>query len=266
MLIDTHCHLDASVFKHDRDQVMQRAASANVAKVVIPAVAPFNFQAVRDIAHAYPGGAYALGIHPICVPDTSLQDLNVLEAAIQNALDDTRFVAIGEIGLDYFLPELKTNDMQRKQEEVYSAQLGLARKYDLPVILHVRRSQDRILKYLRTKPGITGIAHAFNGSHQQARAFLDLGFVLGAGGALTFSRARQIRRLATDVALEHWVLETDAPDIPPAWLHADHGIPPRNEPSEVAGVARVLAELKGVSVEQVHRQTGINARRVLTRL
>lgn len=266
MLIDTHCHLDARAFDTDRDEVIRRAHNAGVAHIVIPAVAPCNFNAVRQLAHQFPGGAYALGIHPLMIPGASEDDLDALDDAIRQALDDPRFVAIGEIGLDFFIPELKTPEMRHKQEAFYQAQLKLAESYRLPVILHVRRSQDRILKYLRIRPSVCGIAHAFNGSFHQAKAFLDLGFALGAGGAMTFSRARQIRRLAAELPLEHWVLETDAPDIPPAWLsHAD-GTTPRNEPAEVAGVADALAELRGISRDEVIQATFENTRRVLPRL
>lgn len=266
MLIDTHCHLDAPEFSSDRAEVMQRALDASVQHIVIPAVAPHNFKAVRDVAYQYPGGAYALGIHPIYIADATDDDLTTLDVAIQQAMDDPRFVGLGEIGLDFFIPELKTPEMQRKQEAFYVAQLKLADRYQLPVILHVRRSQDRIVKYLRDYPKLSGIAHAFNGSFQQADAFLDLGFVLGAGGAMTFSRARQIRRLAIEIGLENWVLETDAPDIPPAWLHGEAGAAPRNEPAEVARIAEVFAELREVSLEDVLLATSQNVKRVLPRL
>lgn len=266
MLIDTHCHLDAQQFIVDLPEVMQRAIDANVQHIVIPAVAPHNFKAVRDVAHRYPGGAYALGIHPISIPESSNDDLITLDAAIQQAMHDPRFVGVGEIGLDFFIPELKTPAMQRKQEAFYDAQLKLAHRYQLPVILHVRRSQDRILKYLRNYPTLCGIAHAFNGSFQQANAFIDLGFVLGAGGAMTFSRARQIRRLASQLGLENWVLETDAPDIPPAWLAAEAGSAPRNEPAEVTRIADVLAQLQGVARAEILHTTSQNVKRVLPRL
>lgn len=266
MLIDTHCHLDASAFDADRKAVIKRAQDAGVQHIVIPAVAPYNFGRVRDLAHAFTGGAYALGIHPIEIPHATEKDLESLDRAIQHAMDDPRFVGVGEIGLDLFIPELKTCAMQEKQELFFQAQLKLAHRYGLPVILHVRRSQDRILKYVRRYSGIQGIAHAFNGSFHQAQAFLDLGFVLGAGGAMTFSRARQIRRLAVNLPLESWVLETDAPDIPPAWLEGHAGAAPRNEPAEVAGVARVLAELRQTSLDHVLDMTSDNVRRVLPRL
>lgn len=157
MLIDTHCHLDAQEFASDRQAVMRRAADAGVQHVIIPAVAPYNFRLVRDLAHEYEGGAYALGIHPICIPQARAHDLEILDLAIREAMDDPRFIGVGEIGLDFFIPELKTADMRRKQEDFYVAQLKLARKYQLPVILHVRRSQDRILKYLRNYPDTCGL-------------------------------------------------------------------------------------------------------------
>lgn len=266
MLIDTHCHLDAAAFDDDRNAVIQRARDARVQHIVIPAVAPYNFSAVRDLAHAFPGGAYALGIHPIAIRDATTEDLTTLERAVEQAVDDPHFVGIGEIGLDLFIPELKTPEMRDKQEAFYQTQLKLAQRHGLPVILHVRRSQDRILKYLRRHPELTGIAHAFNGSFHQAKEFLDLGFVLGAGGAMTFTRARQIRRLASELPLESWVLETDAPDIPPAWLTGQDHEPPRNEPAEVAGVARILAELRQTSIDDVLSTTSGNVRRVLPRL
>ncbi|HLU18662.1 MAG TPA: TatD family hydrolase [Pusillimonas sp.] len=262
MLIDTHCHLDAGEFQSDRDEVLKRAHDARVHAIVIPAIARSNFDRVRELAHSFAGGVYALGIHPICVPQASIDDLAVLESEIRASLSDPRFVGIGEIGLDFFLPELKTDAMRRRQEEFYSAQLDLAVQFDLPVILHVRRSHDILLKHLRRRPRIGGIGHAFNGSFQQAEQFIAQGFVLGMGGAMTFDRALQIRRLAQRLPLDALVLETDAPDIPPAWLESGS----RNEPSSVAGVARVLAQIRGTTLDEVIVQTGANALRVLPRL
>lgn len=266
MLIDTHCHLDAGEFSFDRDRVIERAGRQGVSAIVIPAVERANFGAVRDLAHGFSGGRYALGIHPIAVPDAGEDDLEHLEHCLEEALDDARFIGVGEIGLDFFLPSLRTSAMREKQEHYFQVQLRLARQFDLPVIVHVRRSQDEILKYLRRHPGVTGIAHAFNGSFQQAQQFIDLGFVLGFGGAMTFERALQIRRLAAGLPLEAIVLETDAPDIPPAWLRRPDGDTPRNEPAEVARIGRELAALRGVGYEEIVRATGENARRALPRL
>lgn len=269
MLIDTHCHLDASEFDPDRTEVIRRAQGAGVRAIVIPAVARGGFDTVRDLAGSFEGGTYALGIHPIAVPGATDEDLDVLAACIEAALGDPRFVAVGEIGLDFFIKALCTPSMRERQERFYCAQLELAERYDLPVLLHVRRSQDKVLKHLRRHSSLSGIAHAFNGSFQQAEQFVGLGFALGMGGAMTFERSLQIRRLAARAPLSALVLETDAPDIPPAWLGRDRaaGDPhPRNEPAEVAGVARSLAALRGMPEAELIAACGENACRVLPRL
>jgi Mg-dependent DNase len=266
MLIDTHCHLDAHEFKHDRDAVIERAGREGVAAIVIPAVARANFEAVRTLAHRFNGGYYALGIHPIAVPDSAEEDLAFLEECLDAALDDRRFLGVGEIGLDFFIPALKEPAMREKQEKFFDAQLKLAQQFQLPVICHVRRSQDDVLKYIRRRPEIVGIAHAFNGSFQQAQQFIAQGFVLGFGGAMTFDRALQIRRLAIQLPLESIVVETDAPDIPPSWLGQPGGPTPRNEPAEVAKIASELARLRDISKEEVVTATCQNAFRVLPRL
>ncbi|WP_144633586.1 TatD family hydrolase [Bordetella genomosp. 13] len=264
MLIDTHCHLDASEFDADRAEIGQRAEQAGVRAIVIPAIARFNFDGVRDLAHATPGGAYALGIHPLFVRQSRDEDLDALHQAVATAMDDPRFVAIGEIGLDFFVEEIASGAQRDRQEQFYAAQLDIAAEFGLPVLLHVRRSQDIVLKHLRRKPRLRGgIAHAFNGSAQQAQGFIDQGCALGIGGAMTFPRALQIRRHAAELPLAHLVLETDAPDIPPAWLHEPDR---RNAPHQVAGIAASLAELRNASVEAVMAGTGATALRVLPRL
>jgi TatD DNase family protein len=269
MLIDTHCHLDAPEFDADRAAVIERARRAGVRGIVVPAVMRANFTVVRDLAHATPGVCYALGIHPLYVDRASEGDLDALDAALAAARDDPKLVAIGEIGLDFFVAAVNTPELRVRQEQFYTRQLDLAQRHGLPVLLHVRRSQDTLLKHLRRRPQIGGIAHAFNGSFQQAGQFLGLGFALGLGGAMTFERALQIRRLATELPAGALVLETDAPDIPPAWLGRGpygHPRPARNEPAEVAGIARVLAELRGLDTEALAAQCAANARRVLPRL
>lgn len=263
MLIDTHCHLDAAEFDADRYQVAGQALDAGVQAIVIPAVDAANFAVVRDLAGQVVGGAYALGIHPLYVQHAADADLDVLREAIRQSLGDPRFVAIGEIGLDFFVPEAASGEPRARQERFYAAQLALAAEFKLPVLLHVRKSQDILLKYLRRYDPIGGIAHAFNGSTQQARAFIEQGFALGLGGAMTYERALQIRRHASGVELRHLVLETDAPDMPPTWLH-----PPRrrNRPGELVRIAQALADLRGISAAQVARETTANALRVLPRL
>ena len=264
--IDTHCHLDAPEFDADRAAVVARARAAGVGMQVLPAVMASNFDTVRDLAHAH-GIAYALGIHPLYVGQADEADLTRLADALVRRRDDPRLVAVGEIGLDFFVPGLDPV----RQERFYMAQLKLARDAGLPVILHVRRSADALLKGLRRVDVAGGIAHAFNGSRVQADAFIDRGFALGFGGALTFDRALQIRRLAAELPASALVLETDAPDIPPQWLYLTAeqraaGAHSRNEPAELPRIAKALAALRGQGLDEIAALTAGNARRVLPAL
>jgi TatD DNase family protein len=250
MWIDTHCHLDASEFDADRADVTDAAAAAGVTGIVLPAVAVANFDVVRGLAHADPRCVYALGIHPLYSRAAGQADLDELRRQVTASIDDPRLVAIGEIGLDFFVPGLDA----AHQTWLYAEQLKIARDFDLPVLLHVRKSQDQILAQLRRAGVRQGIAHAFNGSHDQAHHYVTHGMKLGFGGNVTFSRARQIRRLAAELPIESIVLETDAPDIAPAWLSDDQfgeQHKARNTPAEVVGVARVMAELRGVSEREL---------------
>ena len=260
MWIDSHAHLDAPEFAADRTQVHGQTRLAAVAHCFIPAVERANWEAVRALAHAQ-GDSYGLGIHPLYVPQADPADLQALDAALSAHHADPRLVAVGEIGLDFFVPDLCSPVMREKQEFFYRAQLELARKHDLPVVLHVRRSADRLLKYLRVvgQGGYRwrGIAHAFNGSDAQAHHFVDLGFKLGFGGAVTFERALQLRSLAQSLPLQSLVLETDAPDIPPHWLYrtaaerAQGLTQGRNTPAQVPRIAQVVAALRGLELPEL---------------
>ena len=241
----------------------------NVAMCVIPAVGAFNFDTARALAHQT-GDAYALGIHPLYTPQAADGDLALLDAALATHHSDPRLVAVGEIGLDYFVPGLDGP----RQVLFYREQLRLARRHGLPVVLHVRRSADPLLKHLRQigPDGWQGIAHAFNGSEQQARALIGMGFKLGFGGAVTFERALQLRRLASTLPLSAIVLETDAPDIPPHWVYRTAeqragGLPQgRNEPGELPRIAAVVAALRGIGVDELREATTHNAIAALPRL
>ena len=263
MWIDSHCHLDAPEFDADCDAVVARARAAGVAQIVIPAVEVANLTAVRSLAHDHEL-AYALGIHPLFVGRADDADLQHLRDALALHRGDARLVAVGEIGLDHFVPG---QDLPR-QERYYAEQLRMARHFDLPVIVHVRRSADTLLKHLRRTKVRGGIAHAFNGSAQQALAFVELGFKLGFGGAMTFERALQIRRLAQSLPIESIVLETDSPDIPPHWLYRTSaeragGASARNEPAELPRIAETLAELRGMPLVEIVEITSANVRAVL---
>ncbi len=264
--VDTHCHLDAPEFDADRSAVLGRARSAGVQMLVLPAVLADHFETVRLLAHRH-GLAYALGIHPLFVDRSADDDLDRLADALARHRNDPRLVAVGEIGLDHFVPGL---DLVRCQR-FYTAQLRLARDAGLPVILHVRRSADALLQGLRRIDVAGGIAHAFNGSRMQADLFVGLGFSLGFGGTLTFERALQIRRLAAELPETALVLETDAPDIPPHWLYRSAaqraaGATNRNEPAELPRIAADLARLRGWTIDQTAAITTANAQAALPRL
>ncbi|MDI1299519.1 TatD family hydrolase [Methylotenera sp.] len=254
MLIDTHCHLDAPEFDADRDNIAEQALQQGVSNIVIPAVAREHFDSVIQICLKHQHCTYALGIHPMYVDKSQLSDIETLKTYI----DNNNPVAIGEIGLDYFV----TKSNLQLQTYFFTEQLKLAKQHDLPVILHVRNAIDDVLKYLRLYQLSGGIAHAFNGSFQQAEQLIALGFKLGFGGAMTYSRALKIRELARKLPLESIVLETDSPDIPPEWVGAEG----RNTPLELNKIAQVLADLRGVNVAQVLDITSANALKVLPKL
>jgi TatD DNase family protein len=267
MWIDSHCHLDAAEFDADRAAVAERAYTARVTRLVLPAVEVANFTRVRELAHEF-GCAYALGIHPLYTGGALGGDLGRLQQALADQRDDPRLVAVGEIGLDFFVPGFDA----ARQTQFYIAQLELARAAGLPVILHLRRAADAVLAGLCRVGVPGGIAHAFNGSAVQAAQYVERGFRLGFGGALTYERATRIRALATSLPETALVLETDAPDIPPQWLHrraaerAAGAATGRNEPAQLPRIGAVLAGLRGWTLERTAATTSANTRAALPRL
>jgi TatD DNase family protein len=260
MWIDTHCHLDADEFNADRDAVVERARTAGVTMMVIPCAHVDHFAKAAAIAERF-GFAYALGIHPLWI-DRSVEDhVERLREAVRAALADPRFVAVGEIGLDFHQPR---GDVAR-QEWFYREQLRVARDFDLPVILHVRRSADALLKYLGRVDVVGGIAHAFNGSADQADRMVRRGLRLGFGGAMTYDGSLRIRRHAATLAADAWVLETDAPDIVPQWLRGGAEVP-RNEPMQLPRIAAEMAALRHQELPALAAQNRANATAALPRL
>lgn len=251
VFIDTHCHFDAAEFALDRDTEYARARAEGVLTQIIPAIAYDNFAEVEAVCARYAGCLPAWGLHPMLVAAHRPEHLALLREHIERF----RPVAIGEIGLDFYVRGLDPV----AQEYFYVEQLKIAREYDLPVLLHCRKSVDQLLKQLRRIRVRGGIAHAFNGSPQQADMFIKLGFKLGFGGAFTWPRANNLRRLAGDLPLESIVLETDSPDIPPVWIGKG-----RNSPAELPQIARTLAQLRGVSMATISEVTTANACAVLS--
>lgn len=245
-LIDTHCHLDAAEFGDTQADIVLAAQDVGVSRIVVPSVSRESFDVVRALCERFPACSPAYGIHPMYTDDAQPEDLN----SLGDLLQQHRPVAIGEIGLDFFIDHYD----RARQEYFFVEQLKLAKEFDLPVLLHIRRAQDVILKHLRQHKVIGGIAHAFNGSRQQADEFIKLGFKLGFGGAMTYSRATKLRELAATLPLESIVLETDAPDIPPDFL--ERGQP--NKPEYIARIAQTLAELRGMALAEIARITSEN--------
>jgi TatD DNase family protein len=263
MWLDTHCHLDAPEFASHLGEVIEAAAKNQVQGILLPAVKSSNAANIRRLVAQYaavmPGLVYTLGIHPLYVEQSTQADLDLLVTEVKGALQDPRFVGIGEIGLDYFVEGLD----RTRQAYFFEQQLDLAEAYDLPVVMHVRRSQDAILKALRQRRIRSGIAHAFNGSMQQAEQFIQLGFKLGFGGAATYTRALQIRRLATQLPLSSVVTETDAPDIPPAWLR-EEGVA-HNAPQFIPRIGAELASLRQMNIADFAAASWSNAVSALPR-
>ncbi len=260
MLIDTHCHLDAPEFNADRDVQVQASIAQGIAAIVVPAVCASNFQTVISLSQQYSQCWYALGWHPMYIDAAKPSDMHTLRHLIAKQLSesDNKLVAVGEIGLDFFVTKQNTET----QSYFFAEQLKIASDYDLPVILHVRRAIDEVLKHLRRCRVRGGIAHAFNGSLQQAEMFVEMGFKLGFGGAMTYTRALKIRALAQTVGIGAIVLETDAPDIPPEWV----GTQGRNSPKELLKIAEILAQLRGVDVTQIIENTSKNSVNIFPKL
>lgn len=238
MWIDTHTHFDATVFDATRADDWAKAQALGVSAQFVMGVAPFNFANIERLASGFHGTYFALGIHPMYVMPLDLPvAIDALKQAIERNLKNPRFIGIGEIGLDGFVDNVDWG----KQVDFFTAQLKLARDYDLPVFMHVRKSQDKVLKYCRQFSIVRGIAHAFNGSEQQANHYLEQGFKLGFGGSFTFERAKNLRRLIKTLPLAAFVLETDCPDMSPAWAHRQ-----TNHSYHLPRIAEAFAALRGV--------------------
>jgi TatD DNase family protein len=255
--IDSHCHIDAPEFDVDRDAVVARSRAAGVEAIVNLPGHVDHFAQAKASRIRY-GCLTGYGIHPMWVAGPMLSSKREDVATLREWVEREKPDLIGEIGLDFFIP----NFNQPEQEWFFAEQLKIARDFDLPVSLHVRRSQDHILKHVRRIKVRGGFAHAFNGSAQQAAEFVRLGFCLGFGGTATFPQAQRVRALLRDVPIENVVVETDAPDIPPSFL-GTMGSGARNSPVHLPQIGALLAQVRGVSAEQFACVTSANVRRVL---
>ncbi len=249
-LVDTHCHLDVVDFDIDRSDVLKRCRHSGINKIIVPAIQSESWSNLLNLCNTEVGLYPALGLHPVFLKQHHPEDLNNLD----NLLEKVRPIAVGEIGLDFYIKELD----QQQQIALFEAQLFIAKKYELPVILHVRKAHDQVLQLLKKVKVKGGFCHAFNGSMQQAEKYIELGFKLGFGGTLTYKNSTKIHQLAKSLPLESIVLETDAPDMV---VESHRG--ERNSPEYIVDALFALAKIRGESVDFIAKQTTLNANDVM---
>ncbi|HIE1462389.1 TPA: TatD family hydrolase, partial [Stenotrophomonas maltophilia] len=249
LLVDSHCHLDASEFDRDRAAVVERAQAAGVHQQVVPAVTAASWPKLREVCQQTPGLYPAYGLHPMFLAEHQPGHLPLLREWIERE----RPCAIGECGLDFFVEGLDAE----AQQAYFIGQLELAREFELPVIVHARRAVDAVIAAIRRVGGLRGVVHSFSGSPEQAAQLHRQGFLLGLGGPLTYERAQRLQRLVREMPLEQLLLETDAPDQPDAGIRGQ-----RNEPARLAIIARHVAALRGMELDAVAQATTENARRL----
>ena len=248
-LIDSHCHLDASEFDADRAAVIARAKAAGVMQQVVPAITAASWPGLREACALAPGLHPAYGLHPIFLDLHRPEHLELLAEWIARE----RPCAIGECGLDFFLDGLDA----QTQRHYFDGQLQLAKRFDLPLIVHARRAVEEVIARIKAVGGIRGVVHSFAGSPEQAQQLWKLDFMIGLGGPVTYPRANRLRGLAAQMPLQHLLLETDAPDQPDAGIRGQ-----RNEPARLRTVLDCIAQLRGEPAEAIAAQTSANARRL----
>ncbi len=249
-LIDSHCHLDFTAFDHDRKQVVQQCQQAGIRQIIIPGVKQCNWPRQLAICSQYSQLHPALGLHPYFLEQHQPQHI----VQLHDLVAQQRPVAIGEIGLDFLLPQLA----KETQQKYFVEQLEIARQFNLPVIIHARKSHDQIIQCLRQFNLCGGIIHAFNGSLQQAQHYISLGFKLGFGGMLTYPRSTRLRQLAAKLPLTSLVLETDAPDMTVARHQGQ-----RNSPYYLIDCLTALAKVRDQPAATIAAQTSSNCIQVL---
>jgi len=251
-LIDSHCHLDFSLFDRDRDQVISRCNDLGVKAIIIPAVTVSGWPRLLSVCAQSKILHPALGLHPMFMEKHKPEHIDELKHSAKQ--HKHTLVAIGEIGLDFYLPD---HDKQA-QTDLFTKQLKIAQDTELPVLLHVRKAHDQTISCLKKHPVSGGIVHAFNGSIQQADQYQKLGFLFGVGGAITHPNATRLRSLMAQLPLSSLVLETDSPDMPIANM-----IGTRNSPENIPTILATLAELRSETAEEIALITTQNCQGLL---
>ncbi|WP_041185958.1 TatD family hydrolase [Candidatus Kinetoplastidibacterium galati] len=261
-LIDTHCHLDDVIFRSVSSRIYQRAQSSGVKVIIAPSTNINNFDIIKNLAHNYEGVFYSLGIHPLSINLNSHSDLNLLYKTISNVISDKKFIGVGEIGLDF--RKIYDDANIYFQKEYFVKQLLIAEEFSLPLIIHSVKSQDIVLSLLKKRHNSGGIIHSFSGSYQQAISFINLGFLLGFGGSITYKRNTKVRHNASSLPLDSIVLETDSPYMLPSWLTNDKDI--FNTPCEIVDIALVLSRLRNCSIGEIASSTTKNVVNLIPKL
>lgn len=248
-LVDSHSHFDVDAFDVDRAEALARARDAGVVAQIVPAIDAAGWPRLHEVCAGDPSLHPTYGLHPVYLPAHRPEHL----IALRQRLAAGDAVAVGEIGLDYFVDGLD----REAQQHYFDAQLALAREFGLPVIVHARRAVDAVIASLRRFAPVRGVVHSFAGSEEQASQLYQLGFLLGIGGPVTYERAQRLRRLVAGMPLEHLLLETDSPDQPDAGWRGQ-----RNEPARLPVVLDAIAGLRGESREDIAAATTANAERL----
>ena len=273
-LIDSHCHLDFPVFDDDRSLILKNCQTHNITAIIVPGVCRKDWQRILTLCHDQQMLFPALGLQPCFTDEHSKEDLDKLAQLCSSE----SLTAIGEIGLDFFVTNKKVtnkkvtnkkpikNNDRDSQRYFFSEQLQIAAQYQLPVLIHARKSHDDVIKYLKhsASSSLRGIIHAYSGSYEQAKEYLKLGFKLGFGGAFTYPKATKLRSLVPRLPVDAWVLETDAPDMSPLKHHGE-----RNSPQYLIEIAQEFIQLCNIkcdiksSSEQIIEQLYQNTLEIL---
>ncbi|WP_223481856.1 MULTISPECIES: TatD family hydrolase [unclassified Pseudomonas] len=250
-LIDSHTHLDFPDFDEDRQALLAESRALGVRRMVVLGVYQANWQRVWDLVKSDPDLHAAFGLHPVYLDEHRPEDLRELAEWLTRLAGHRQLCAVGEIGLDYFI---ETLDRER-QQTLFDAQLQLAADFNLPALIHVRRSHAAVIATLkRFKLKRAGIIHAFAGSKEEAREYIRLGFKLGLGGAATWPQALRMHRVLAELPLESVVLETDSPDMAPAMFPGQ-----RNSPAHLPAICSALAAIMAISPERLAAVSTANA-------
>ena len=250
-LIDSHCHLDVSEFSADLFETLNRGKKAGVVAFVVPAIDFACWQSLSHLALKYSVLKPAFGLHPMFLERFESSQLD----ALPDWLTKPECVAVGECGLDFFIPNFDS----ALQELVFIEHIKLAKQFGKPLIIHARKSTERVIQLLKQYGPVTGVIHSYSGSLEQAQQLIKMGFMLGIGGPITYPRSNRIRALVKEIPLEYLLLETDSPDQP---LFGEQG--QRNEPMHLPKIALAIADARNVPVDLIAEQTTQNALRLFS--